>query len=434
MTRLYRDRRFATYWTGHAVSEMGDRVSELALPLIAITALGAGSLEVGVLTAAVWAPQLLSFFVGAWVDQQPAKRRLLIVSDVVQAVAIVTVPLAWWGGVLSLGQLVVVALAAGAGRTLSQTAYPPFFASLVRREQYVEANALLSTTRSGSFVAGPAAGGLLIQVLGAPVTMLVDAVSFLFSAAMTGRVRVDERPPATTPDPLARRAAQGFGYLWRHPYLAPSLRCCTTLNFFNLVASALVILYASRTLGLSAGVIGLALGVGAAGGLLGAVLAGRIARRIGTGRTIALGAVLFSAPFALIPLASGSDLAKAGLLAVVEAISGFGVMLFDINLNALQTAVVHDDMRSRVAGAFATINYGVRPLGAIVGGVLGSVVGVGPTLVIAAAGGALSMLWLIRSPIIGTWAVGDLRPPGRGTRTTPRARSERLRGSAASSD
>ena len=410
MTKLYRDRRFATYWTGQAVSELGDRISELALPLIAITTLGASSIEVGVLTAAVWAPQLLSLFMGAWVDQQPHKRRLLIASDVLQGLAVATLPLVWWLGSLTLVQLVAVALVTGVGRTISQTAYAPFFASLVTRDQYVEANSLLSITRSGSFVVGPALGGALIQALGAPVAMVVDAVSFAFSAHMIGRVRVTERPPAEHSETLVRRAVQGFSYLWRHPYMAASLRCCTTLNFFGFVAAALVVLYASRSLGLPAGAIGLAFGVGAVGGLVGAVLAGRIARRIGTGYAIAVGAVLFSAPYALVPLASGPDSTKVAVLALVEAIGGFGIMLFDINLNALQTAVVHDDMRSRVSGAFSTVNYGIRPFGALVGGVLGSLVGVGPTLVAAAAGGTLSVVWLARSPILRTKAIDDLQP------------------------
>lgn len=410
MTGLYRDRRFATYWAGQAVSDLGDRVSELALPLIAITLLDASTIEVGLLTAAVWAPQLLSLFVGAWVDQQPRKRRLLIVSDLLQALAVATVPLVWWLGTLTLAQLVVVALVAGVGRTLSQTAYAPFFASLVTRDRYVEANSLLSSTRSGSFVAGPALGGALIQVLGAPVTMVVDALSFVFSALMTRHVRVTERPPAASTESLVRRATQGFGYLRRHPYLASSLRCCTTLNFFSFVAGALVVLYASRTLGLSAGTIGLALGIGAGGGLIGALLAGRTARWIGAGHTIAVGAVLFSAPYALVPLASGPDWARAAVLALVETVSGFGIMLFDINLNALQTAVTHEDLRSRVSGAFATVNYGIRPLGALVGGALGTLIGIGPTLVVAAVGGTLSFLWLLRSPILSTRAITDLQP------------------------
>lgn len=411
MTRLYRDRRFVTYWAGQGVSDLGDRVSELALPLIAISALGASSAEVGLLTAAIWTPQLLSLFVGAWVDQQPDKRRVLIFSDLLQGLAVATLPLVWWLGSLTLAHVVAVAVVSGIGRTFSQTAYAPFFAALVTPDQYVEANSLLSTTRSGSFVVGPALGGAVIQVLGAPLTMVVDALSFAFAAQATGRVRVTEHPPSGHTETLVRRAVHGFGYLWRHPYLAPSLRCCTTLNFFSFVAAALVLLFASRTLGLSADVIGLAFGVGAVGGLAGAVLAGPISRRIGTGYTIAIGAALFSAPYAVIPMASGSTLAKAAVLALVEAVSAFGIMMFDINLNALQTAVVDDELRSRVSGAFSTVNYGIRPLGAIIGGLLGGLLGVGPTLVIAAVGGTLSILWLIGSPILGTRTLQDLRPP-----------------------
>lgn len=410
-TALYRNRRFATYWTAQAVSELGDRVSELAIPLIAVTMLHATSTQVGLLTAAVWAPQVLSMLTGAWVDRRPRKKLLLMVSDLVQGLAVLTVPLAYWLGSVTLEQLVLVAVVAGVGRTLHQTAYSPFFVSLVRREKYVEANSLLSTTRAGSFVVGPALGGLLIQVLTGPLTMLVDAVSFFVSAGLTGRVRARETAPDLAADEgLRRRAPTGFRYLWAHPYLSASLRCCTTLNFFSLMAGALVVLYASRTLGLTAAAIGLAFGIGASGGLVGAILAPRLGRRIGIGHTIAVGAVLFSAPFALIPLASGSDAAKAVVLGGVEALSGAGIMLFDVNLNALQTAVIVDDMRSRVSGAFSSVNYGIRPVGALVGGVAGDLFGVGPTLVVAAVGASLSVLWLLRSPIISTRTIEELEP------------------------
>jgi len=255
------------------------------------------------------------------------------------------------------------------------------------------------------------AGGL-IQLLTAPVAVIVDGLSFLVSAVLIGRVPVDEGPRVREerPERLVRRAHEGMRFLVRHPYLRASLACATTINFFSFVVSALVILFASRTLGLAAGTIGLAFGIGATGGLVGAVLASRVARLIGVGRTIAVGAVLFSAPLALLPLASGTVWTKAGTLALVELLSGMGVMLFDVNLNALQTAVTPDDMRSRVAGAFSTVNYGVRPFGAVVGGLSGQLVGIGPTMVVAALGGSLSFLWLLRSPIITTRTIDELEP------------------------
>jgi Na+/melibiose symporter-like transporter len=316
---------------------------------------------------------------------------------------------AHWLGVVTVGQLFAVALLAGLGQVLYQTAYPSFFVALVRRDQYVEANSLLSTTRSFSFVAGPAAAGGLIQLLTAPVAVLVDAVTFAVSAVLIGGVRVQD--PLVHRDgapPLLRRAREGMGLVLRHPYLRVSLGFATTINFFSFVWTAVLVLYASRHLGLSAGVIGLALGIGASGGLLGAVLAQRVTRILGVGRTIMLGGVLFAAPVALLPLADGPHWARAGVLALVEFIGGLGVMWLDVPLNSLQTAVIPDEVRSRVAGAFSTVNYGVRPLGAVLGGFLGDWIGVGPTLWVAAAGGTLAVLWLVGSPIGRTRTIEEL--------------------------
>ena len=410
---LWRDRRFATYWAGQGISQFGDRITELALPLIAVTTLHASAPTVGLLTAAVWAPNILSLFIGSWVDHQLRKKRLLIVADVLRAVVLLSLPLAHWFGVVTMGQLVAVALLAGLGQVLYQTAYPSFFVSLVRRDQFVEANGLLSSTRSVSFVGGPALAGGLIQVFTAPVALVLDALSFVVSALLIGRVKVPERPVDEAEDGLLRRARDGMRLVLRHPYLRASLACVTTINFFNFVAAALLILFASRELGLSAGGIGLALGIGATGGVLGAVLAGRVTRRLGVGGTICVGAGLFSAPFALLPLAGGTLWMRMGVLGLVEFISGFGVMLLDVPLNALQTAVTPDEIRSRVVGAFSSINYGIRPVGAVLGGFLGEWIGIAPTMVLAAAGGTLSILWLMGSPIPGTRTIEELDEPHR---------------------
>ena len=413
---LWRDRRFATYWVGQGVSQFGDRITELALPLIAVTTLHAEARTVGLLTAAVWAPNLVSLFIGTWVDHHERKRRLLVLADLLRAAALVTLPIAHWFGLVTLPQLFAVALVAGLGQVLYQTSYPSFFVGLVRRDQYVEATSLLSATRSASFVVGPAVAGGLIQALTAPVAMVVDAASFLVSAVLIGRVRVADLPVDPAPSGgLLRRARDGMALVVRHPYLRPSLLCATTVNFFNLMVGALLVLFASRELGLSAGLIGLALGVGATGGLLGTVAAGRLSRRFGMGRTIIAGAVLFSAPFAGLPLAGGPVWSRVAVLALVEFVSAFGVMCFDVPLNAVMAAVTPDPVRSRVTGAFATVNYGIRPLGAVVGGLLGDAIGVRPTLVVAAVGGTLAFAWLLRSPIATTRGMDDLDVPAPAT-------------------
>jgi Na+/melibiose symporter-like transporter len=291
------------------------------------------------------------------------------------------------------------------GEVMFHMAYPAFYVRLVRPESYVDANSKLSASRAASFVGGPAVAGALIHAVTAPVAIIVDAISFVFSAAVIGRLRGSEGAATTEAQSgpeaqsLVRQALDGLRFVARHSVLRASLGCTTTINFFTFIAQALLILYASRTLGLSDAVIGLALGVGAVGGIVGAVLAPRIARVIGIGRTIMVGAVLFPAPIAIAAAANGTPLTNAIILSAAELLSSIGVMLFDVNQNAVITAVTPDDMRGRTAGAFSTINYGSRPIGAIVGGLLGTAIGLRPTLLVAAVGGTLAVCWLLRSPI-----------------------------------
>ncbi|MFI6651299.1 MFS transporter [Streptomyces sp. NPDC050529] len=400
---LWRDGRFSRFWAGHSVSQFGDRITELALPLIAVGALNASANQVAWLTALIWAPNLLAILLGAWVDQQVRKRRLMILADLVRAAVLLSLPAAYALGAVTLTHLYAVAILTGAAGVLFNTAYPPFFVRLVPRASFVDANSKLSASRSVSQVAGPAVGGALIQALTAPVAIVVDALTFLVSAVLIGRVRIEE-PTAAAADPaalsLARRAREGLAFVVRHPVLRATLGCAATVNFFTFVAgSGLLVLFASRSLGLSAGVIGAALGAGATGALLGAVCAPAISRQLGVGRSILVGAVLFPAPIALAAAADGPLWLRAGALAAAEFLSGFGVMLFDVNLNSLQASVIPDGLRSRVAGAYSTINYGVRPVGAVVGGALATSLGLRPTLLVAAVGGALSVLWLLPSPI-----------------------------------
>ncbi|GLW69764.1 MFS transporter [Kitasatospora phosalacinea] len=410
--------RFRRFWAGQAVSQFGDRVSELALPLIAVGPLGASTAQVAGLTAALWAPNLLAVLLGAWVDGRTDQRRLLVLADLVRAAALATLPAAALFGAVTLGQLYAVAVVTGTAGVLFGTAYAPFFAHLVPRSAYLAANSHLSSTRSASQLAGPALGGVLVQVLTAPVAVLADALSFLASALLVGGVRTDPPPrPAGSGAAVRARARQGLAFVLRHPYLRASLGCCTTVNFFTFVGHSLTVLFASRELGLSAGRIGLALAVGATGSLLGAVTAPALSRRIGVGRTIVLGAVLFPAPIALLVLADGPSWARTGVLAGAEFLSGLGVMLLDVPLNALQTAVVPDHLRSRVSGAFATVNYGVRPLGALLGGLLGTALGLRPALLTAAAGGTLAALWLLPSPIPRVRTLDALPPAPSAPRT-----------------
>jgi MFS family permease len=240
---------------------------------------------------------------------------------------------------------------------------------------------------------------VLVQTLTAPFAIVADAVSFLASALVIGRIPVTEAAPAPSGSSTIGLVREGLLLVLRHPVLRAALGCTTTVNFFTFIANALLVLYASRELGLSAGAIGLAFGAGALGALAGAALAPYFSRAIGLGRTAIIGAALFPAPLGLAALAGGPTWAKVALLAGVKLISSIGVMLMDINLNALLTKVTPDHARGRRAGAYSAINYGIRPLGALAGGGLGMTFGLRPTLVIAGVGGAFAALWLLLSPV-----------------------------------
>jgi MFS family permease len=409
---LWHNRPFRSLWLGETISQFGDRVTELALPLIAVTMLGATAGQVGALTAAVWLPNLLALFVGAWVDRRTHKRRLLVAADLVRAAVLLSLPVCYLVDALSLTQLYVVALLTGAGQVLFSMAYQSFFVALVPAQSYIDANSKLSLSRAGSFVAGPALGGGLVQALTAPVAVVVDAVSFLGSALLIGRIQATpEAQPMRGTASMAGLVREGLHLVVRHPILRAALACTTTVNFFTFMANALLILFASRELGLPAGAIGLAFGIGALGGIAGATLAPLVSRLIGIGRAAIIGAALFPAPMALMALASGPTWAKVAWLAVAELLSSIGVMLMDVNLNALNARVTPDDARGRRAGAYSAVNYGIRPLGALVGGALGTAIGLRPTLVLAGAGGVLSAVWLLASPVRRIATLDAIEPP-----------------------
>ena len=280
---LWRDRQFATYWSGQTVSQLGDRVSELALPLIAVTTLHAGPAEVGVLTAAIWAPNLLSVVVGAWVDHQRRKKRLLVVANMVQAAAVAILPVAHGRVPCRSGFVYAVALLLARG-VLYQTSYPPFFARPVRRDQYVEANfaqcyavRLVHRRSCAGRSADPGADRAGRDGRGCGVVRRVGAGDRL------GPGRGARRGGGARAHETWRRAVEGLWFLRHHPYLRATLGCSTVVNL-SFLTFAVVILFASRTLQLDPGQIGLAFAIGAVGGLVGAVLASPLARRIGPGR------------------------------------------------------------------------------------------------------------------------------------------------------
>jgi MFS family permease len=399
------NRPFRNYWTGQTISLFGDQISLLAIPLLAVLTLHADAQQMGYLAAVEMAPSLLfAFHFGAWVDRRRSRRTLLIAADLGRAVLLLGLPLAVAFGVLTLPLLYVIAFLTGTLGVLFMVAEQTVFTSLVRPRDYVEANSLLVGSRSVAIVGGKSLGGLLVATLTAPVAILVDGVSFLFSALFVHRAEVPE-PPAAQPD--SGGLAAGVRFVRQSKLLRSSLLGTATFNVFNTAFWALLVLFATEEMHLGSGAIGIALGVGAIGSVLGSAIAKRLTARFGLGRVLILSFVLAPLPLILVPIASGPPAVSMALLTTAEFLSGIGVMVLDVGLFSLQAAVIPDELRSRVWGAILFVNWGIRPIGALAAGFLASAIGIDATMWIAALGGVTGVLWLIPSPMSQVRDVSD---------------------------
>lgn len=394
---LLHERQFRRYWTGQTVSLFGDEITYLAVPLAAVLVLHVGPSGMGWLRFAGLLPALLfSLPAGVWADRRGRRRQTMIAADLARAALMASLPLAYAFGVLGFAQLCAVVFAVGTLAVAFDVCNATLFVSLVAREQYVAGNSLTSGSRAFSFMAGPSAGGLLVQLLAAPLALLADAGSYAFSAWQLARIAPVEPPAA---ERGRGQLTAGLRFVARSALLRSMLACVATINLFNFAFSTLLVLYAVDELGLNPGTLGLVVGAGALGSLLGSVVSGRIVRAVGIGPAFTLGAVAFPAPLVLVPLAGGPTPLVLTAFFAAEFGAGLGVMLLDISAGSLQAAVIPDALRSRVTGAFRTVNYGVRPLGALAGGFLGSALGLRPALWLVTVAAVLGVLWLLPSPI-----------------------------------
>ena len=394
---LLRDLVFRRYWGASTISMFGDQVSSIAVPLAAVLVLRAGAATMGYLTALEWLPSLLfGLHAGALADRRGKRRHTMVLADLGRAALMATIPVCYVLRALTIWQMYAVTFAAGTLSILFNVSDTTLFVSIVAPEQYVDGQSLIYGSRALSFAGGPSVGGLLVQALTAPLAVAADALSFLCSAFFLARIRPAEPPAAGKDDGVAA----GLRFIARSTIVRASLTGVAVINLFDMMFLALFTLYAVRALHVRPGVLGAVLGAGAVGGVLGSLLAKRLAARIGIGKAYVAGCFVFTAPLALVPLAPprGGPLVLVMLFAA-EFLCGFGVMVLDISIGVIFATVIPDAVRSRVTGAFQAINYGTRPVGALLGGLLGTVLGLRPTLWIAVAGAVIGAALLLPSPV-----------------------------------
>lgn len=396
-----RSRDFRLLFAAYGISAVGSEVTVLALPLAAAVLLGASPWQMGLLAAAGTAPYVgFSLVVGAWVDRLRRRRPLMVTADLLAAGALVTVPVAWAFDALTVSQLLVVELLVGAARVTFRPTFSAHLPDVVPPEAVTSASSRLRAAEAGAMLAGPGLAGTLVQLLTAPVAVLADALSFVASAVLVGRVSSPERPDHV-PVPRRRLRAEigeGMAHLLRDARLRAISLAAASVNFFGLMIFALLVVYLTRVHHFSPLMVAAVTVAGGIGSLVGALVAPRVSDRLGRGRTILLASGIFSIGMLAFPLADGPRWLVLAILAANEVLVGVGIMLFDVTVGAFVITDTPRRLLGRVNSSLATVTQGVKAVGALTGGALATAVGLRPALWVAALGATTTVLWIWFSP------------------------------------
>jgi len=394
------DPEFLKLWTGQTVSDVGDQITLLAIPLTAVIVLHAGPLEMGLLGAVATAPTaLLSLPVGVWVDRVP-RRQVLLAADGGRATVLASVPVAFALGVLGLPHLYLAAFLTGTLSVFFVVAYQAYLPGLVGRDKLVDANSKMLASASVAQLAGPSVAGVLVQLFTAPMSVVGDAMSFLASFIGLSLTRRPEPPLAPRRRDMVAEIREGLSALLGQPILRTLVICASIFVLLMSAQNAILLLYFSRELGLSPAVIGLILGVGGVGALGGAVLAGPLGRWLGIGPSFIVGAFLAIGGLLFVRgLVGGSTVAIVISLAVGQLIGLFGGSLLSVNGPSLRQALTAAHLLGRVNASYRFLAWGTGPLGALLGGLLGEILGLRSALLITALASLSVLLIAVTSQL-----------------------------------
>lgn len=398
LLRHHRD--FRLLWSGHTVSAVGNAVTLVALPLVALDVLHATSAGAALLTGLSYLPTLLfGLPAGAWVDRH-RKRPLMIAADAGSAVALLSVPVASALGGLTLAQLYAVALALGAAQLVFQTADSALLPQLLDRDRLVAGNGALQVSQAGAMVGGPGVAGLVVQAVGAAGVLVVDAASFAFSAVTVGLLRVREPTPSVRQrrrGELRREVADGLRFVLHEPVLRVLTLAAALANLALIGAEALFVPFLSRTVGLPAGGVGLVMALCSAGGVLGAAAAAPLARRLGSARTTLLAVVVGSAAGLLVPLADEGSRLVLFVAGGVVLLGAAGV--YNVIVVSYRQAATPAPLLGRVSASMRVVLLGTIPLGSAFAAVLAATIGTRGALWVAVLIDLLPALVLLASPL-----------------------------------
>ena len=397
---LWRHGNFLRFWAANIISDFGSGITFLALPIIAAVSLKATPTEMGILSAAGTLPYLLfGLPVGVLVDRL-RKRPLLILADVGRMVLIATIPLAALREVLTLPHLLIVAFVGGCLTLLADVCEEAFLPALISRKKLVEGYSKLSASNSIIELSGPAIAAGLIELLTAPIALIIDAGSFLLSSILLGTVRLEETVPSIAGErpSIWQQIREGLSFIRHHPQLRPMLLNNSSMQLFGGMVDALLILYLLQ-LGLPATFVGIIFAVGSIAGLAAAAWGRRSADRFGLGRMVILGSLLIGVGAMARPFAFGTPWVAGAVLLLGQLVSGFGNTVYNIGYDSLAQTVTPDALLGRVNATGLFVGYGALPIGALIGGLLGEWLGLRTAVFISSIGLLISVLWVYLSPL-----------------------------------
>jgi MFS family permease len=410
---LWRHPDFLKLWSAETISQFGSQITGLALPLVAVITLDVSAFEVSALFVIEMAPFLLiSLPAGVWVDRLP-RRPILVIADVGRALALVTVPFAYWADALTMWQLYVVGFVVGVFTVFFDVAYQSYLPSLVERDQLVDGNSKLEVSRSAAQLGGPAAAGVLIQLLRAPVAIVVDALSFLVSALFLFGIRKREENVPTRAERKAAGASmrtelrEGLAWVLGNPYLRTISATTATNNFFWSMMQAILLVYFARTLEWSPALIGVIFAVGQVGYLAGALTTSRISKRIGVGPAIVAGAMC-GISMILIPLAPVDANGAIPFVGLAMLITSFGVVVYNVTQVSMRQAITPERLQGRMNSVIRFIVWGVMPIGTLLGGAIATGFELRTAIWIGSIGVALAWLPVTLGPVKSLREVPDV--------------------------
>jgi MFS family permease len=392
---------FTKLFIGETISQIGSQVTQFTMPLVAIITLNATAFEVGVLNALKFVPVIVvAVFAGVWLDRRQ-RRPIMIMCALGNAVLIGLVPISKVAGFLSIGLLYVVITLAGSLTVIFDVGALSYVPSLVDRDQLSESNSKLQASGYFAGVAGPGVAGLIVGLITAPITLSIDAVSYLFSAA--GLIAIVKREPAPhTPashTSIRRSLAEGFRAVYGTKLLRILLGQSATLNVGFGAVSTIFTIYAVRVLGFSPDKLGLALGSLAAGAFFGSLLAARIQRLIGLPRTLTLAIIGVCASPLLLLIPRNADVVSLLLAMSAWFGHGFGIGMWNVNTITLRQVLTPMRLLARMNATYRMVLFGALPVGAMLAGLLGDAVGYGRATLISVIALTTPMAWLTFSPV-----------------------------------